>query len=338
MLNNHQISYLKESELLSAPLKELDLSLKNSWVQPLINQVQDELKTKNIFFKPNIWISDEWFCPDGITGFALPFYLLHPRLIKLEKKNCLQAEGETKKWCLQLLRHEYAHALDNAFHLRKKKKRQSLFGISGKSYPEKYSPKTQSKDYVIHLEGYYAQAHPAEDWAETFAIWLNPTSNWEKTYKNWPAIKKLKYMDEVMTSISGKRPLRKNNNKIDLLENKNITLKDYFNAKKIHLKIDQQKKSLEKDIEQTRISLPMTVALQPGHQSFLRRHRSRIANKVMNDDAIHEREIQQIIEEMSSHCLENHYDFQSQDDDQLIGLISKKMTQMIRKKNKTVIM
>ncbi len=64
-------------------------------------------------------------------------------------------------------------------------------------YPEYYHPKTSSRDFVLHLEMWYAQAHPLEDFAETFAVWLRPGSRWRTRYRKWPAIKKLEMVDSL---------------------------------------------------------------------------------------------------------------------------------------------
>jgi hypothetical protein len=50
----------------------------------------------------------------------------------------------------------------------------------------------------------YAQKHPDEDCAETFAVWLTPGSGWRRRYRNWPALKKLQYVDGLMKSLRGK--------------------------------------------------------------------------------------------------------------------------------------
>ena len=113
----------------------------------------------------------------------------------------MEAEGYLEKDCMKLLRHESGHAIDNAYRLRKIKRRQNLFGLSSTPYPDSYSPRAYSKKYVVHLNSWYAQSHPDEDWAETFAVWLNPRSNWKKRYRHWPAMKKLEMVDEIMSTI-----------------------------------------------------------------------------------------------------------------------------------------
>ena len=117
-----------------------------------------------------------------MPGVAIPFYLAHPRLARLEFAQMLEVEGGTPEWCMRILRHEAGHALDNAYGLRRRRRRQQLFGLSSKPYPEYYTPRPYSRSFVLHLEPWYAQSHPDEDFAETFAVWLTPDSPWRTRY------------------------------------------------------------------------------------------------------------------------------------------------------------
>ena len=83
---------------------------------------------------------------------------------------------------MKILRHEAGHAIDNAYKLRQRRRRQQMFGPSYMQYPEYYTPKPYSKSFVLHLDSWYAQSHPDEDFAETFAVWLTPESDWRARY------------------------------------------------------------------------------------------------------------------------------------------------------------
>ncbi len=179
------LSKLSDKELLQNRLCDLPLELSNIPFSNELKQLGQELKSKGIDFSPRVWIAEDWYSPDGSAGFAIPLYLCHERLTKLQKKHVGFIEGQTRNEFLKLIRHETAHALDNAFYLRKNKKRQALFGLTSTPYPLSYDFNPNSIDYVIHLKDHYAQAHPDEDWAETFSVWLNPKSNWKNKYKNW---------------------------------------------------------------------------------------------------------------------------------------------------------
>ena len=151
---------------------DLDLVLERSSVWPRIERLYRELERKHLVFRPHCWISDEWYTPDGVPGIAIPFYLVHPRLAELERSQMREVEGGTVEWCMRILRHETGHAIENAFRLRRRHRRQELFGKTSKPYPKHYAPKPYSKRYVLHLEAYYAQSHPDEDFAETSSGWL----------------------------------------------------------------------------------------------------------------------------------------------------------------------
>jgi len=221
-----------EEQLMALRFCDLDLSISDSFLAPLIRQIRKELKERNILVKPHFWLSDEWFTPDGIPGIALPFYLVHPRLIELERTQVGYAEGDTKEWCLKLLRHELGHVIDNAFELRRKRNRQILFGKSSSAYPAYYSYMPYSKSFVRNIEEGYAQSHPAEDFAETFAVWLDPESDWQKRYKRWPAIRKLNYMENLMGELKGSLPKLKSRMLIDPIQAIRKTLRRHYTDKR----------------------------------------------------------------------------------------------------------
>ena len=169
---------------------------------------------------------------------AVPFYLAHPRLERLEKAQMLAVEGGEHEWCMRILRHEAGHVIDNAYKLRLRKQRRRLFGSSSNPYPEFYAPRPYSKSFVLHLDPWYAQSHPDEDFAETFAVWLTPESNWKTRYAGWPAIKKLEYMDELMQSLVGKTPLLDDIDEIDPLRRLNRSLRYHYKKKRRHYGVD----------------------------------------------------------------------------------------------------
>lgn len=228
---------LSDEELLDINLSDLGLTLEGSWCAPLIKQLEKELSNKGLKFKPHVWISDEWFSPEGIPGVAIPFYVLHPRLIKLERKMNGLVEGATSKAFLKLLRHETGHAIDHGFNLSKRRGREELFGDISIPYPNDYTYRPYSKNYVRHLREGYAQAHPEEDWAETFAVWLTPSENWRQKYKDWGALPKLNYMFKLMTELKGRMPRVKSKEVIDSLADSKLTLRKYYARKALSRKL-----------------------------------------------------------------------------------------------------
>jgi len=196
---------LSDEDLLDIRVSELGLKV-GGRVAGCIKQLYAELKAKGLSLMPRCHIGDEWFCPEGCAAIFIPFYLFDDRLRKLERKMLMEVEGGTREECMKLLRHEAGHAYSYAYKLQRRKKWQKHFGLASRDYPETYRPRRYSKSFVIHLDDWYAQMHPDEDWAETFAVWLTPKSDWENEYAGWPALRKLEYVDELMGSLIGKEP------------------------------------------------------------------------------------------------------------------------------------
>lgn len=235
-----ELSTISEKELLRTRICDLEVTLNQTPIMRGINDLYFELNSNLINFIPKIWISTDWFSPDGVSGFAIPFYLIHPRLTELEFKNTGLVEGNTYKTLMQLLRHETGHAIDNAFHLRKSKRRQNLFGLSSTKYPISYLPVAGNRNYVRHLEEFYAQAHPDEDWAETFAVWLDPKSNWKNKYQSWNAIHKLNFINDQMRSLEGKVQVSNKLNEVDSISKDTRTISDYYKDKRKQLKLNRR--------------------------------------------------------------------------------------------------
>ena len=208
---------LPDAELMQLRFCDLGLSLEGTTLEPSIAQIAQELAARGLSFRPHYWLSEEWFTPDGVPGIAIPFYLAHPRLARLELAQMLEVEGGDPETCLQILRHEAGHAIDNAYDLRRRTTRRRLFGHPTTPYPEHYTPKPYSKSFVQHLDHWYAQSHPDEDFAETFAVWLDPQSMWATRYAGWPAVRKLEYMDGLMKRLTGVRPFTRSRRQVEPL-------------------------------------------------------------------------------------------------------------------------
>jgi hypothetical protein len=148
---------LSDEALLDLRFCDLGLQIEGSWLEPRLITLYDELAARGLTFKPHAWISAEWFSPDGVPGIAIPFYLAHPRLMKLEEAQMLEVEGGTPEWCMQILRHEAGHAFDNAYALRRRRRRVRLFGSPSVAYPDFYLPRPYSKSFVLHLDSWLAE-------------------------------------------------------------------------------------------------------------------------------------------------------------------------------------
>src|ERR1041384_2424028 len=223
---------LTDEELLEKRISQLGLKLEGPDPEPLIGQLYQELTQKGLAFQPPCHVGDEWFVPVGIPAIFIPFFLVHDRLRPLERKLILEVEGETKEWFMRLMRHEAAHAYSYAYQLYRRKKWQQTFGLASTEETEFYRPRPYSRSYVVHLDDWYAQSHPDEDFAETFAVWLTPGLDWRERYKGWKALQKLESLDELMRSLAGKPPIHTpayNPADHDCL---NIKLKTYYARKR----------------------------------------------------------------------------------------------------------
>lgn len=222
---------LPDAELLQLRFCDLGLKLEGTPLARRLQRVYGELERRGISFRPHMWLSEEWFSPDGIPGIAVPFYLAHPRLMQLERHMMRQVEGGNSGWMMRILRHEVGHAIDTAFRLRRRARWREVFGPASLPYPESYRARPGSRSFVRHLGEWYAQSHPTEDFAETFAVWLKPNSDWRRTYASWPAWEKLHLVDEMMHEVAAGRPLVRSRALIEPLSTNRRTLAQHYREK-----------------------------------------------------------------------------------------------------------
>jgi hypothetical protein len=229
---------LDDEALLDKRFCDLRLALGGSRLESGIRRLYAELARKGIRFRPHFWLSEEWFSPDGIPGIAIPFYLAHPRLQRLERRFMHEVEGGNDKWLMRILRHETGHAIDTAFALRRRKAWREVFGKASRKYPSRYSPRPGSRKFVLHLGHWYAQSHPTEDFAETFAVWLPPRSRWRSQYEGWPAMAKLEFVDRTMRALEGRRAVRLDRATVEPLSDNRRTLREHYRRKQRRYEID----------------------------------------------------------------------------------------------------
>jgi hypothetical protein len=197
---------LDDEQLLSLRFCDLGLSIAGTVLEEAIERLYAELAQRHIRLRPHCWLAEEWFSPDGVPGIAIPFYLAHPRLARLERRFIGEVEGGNRTWLMRILRHEAGHAIDSAYRLRRRRRWREVFGPASLPYPHSYRPRPGSRRYVQHLGEWYAQAHPTEDFAETFAVWLQPRSGWRTDYAGWPALRKLEFIDGLIAEIGASAP------------------------------------------------------------------------------------------------------------------------------------
>jgi hypothetical protein len=292
---------LPDDQLLNARLADLPLTISGT-LATRIAQLQGELEARGLRIPIHFYLSDEWFTPDGATSIAIPFYLAHPRLEKLEASQMLEVEGGEHEWCMRILRHEAGHAIDNAFKLRLRRQRREVFGSPSTPYPEFYTPKPYSKSFVLHLDSWYAQSHPDEDFAETFAVWLTPNSEWQPRYAGWPAVKKLEYMDRLMRSLQQREPRLQNPEEIDPLPKLRKTLRQHYKNKRRHYGVDHPH-FYDRDLRRLFSDAPEFSGNITAAQ-FIARTRRTVRRVVASWTGIYQYTIDQVLEDMMNRCRE----------------------------------
>ncbi len=286
--------------LLNVRIRDLPLRIEGTELAHRTRRLHAELKQRGFDFRPHFWLSDEWFSPDGVPGVAIPFFLAHPRLKRLERELMLEVEGGAPAECMKLLRHEAGHALLNAYQLHRRRDWQRHFGRSSARYPDTYVPRPYSKRFVLHLGNWYAQAHPHEDWAETFAVWLKPNSDWRKRYRGWPALKKLEYVDRLMEEIRAKPPRLRNCREILPLRSLKMTLREYY--------VEKQKRYGKDRPEFFDVDLSRLFSDAEEHKAnetaahYIRRNKSEIIDIVARWTSEYHYRISEVLKEMIRRC------------------------------------
>jgi putative zinc-binding metallo-peptidase len=291
---------LEDELLLDLRLCDLPLSVEGTVMEQRVRRLYQELAEHGIRFKPHVWYAEEWFSPDAVPGIAIPFYLAHPRLIKLERKQMLEVEGGTDIECMRILRHEAGHALDTAFRLHHKRRWRELFGSFTRPYPDFYKPKANSRSYVLHLDAWYAQAHPAEDFAETFAVWLTPGSRWRRQYRGWPALRKLEYVDHLMTEIAEATPKIRLRNKVEPLSEIKVTLREHYRRKSQHYAFEWPA-FYDRDLRLIFSPSPHHKN-RPSAGAFLRDVGEELCQVVAEGTGVHQYTINQLLQDMIERC------------------------------------
>ncbi|MCC7124246.1 MAG: putative zinc-binding metallopeptidase [Acidobacteria bacterium] len=293
---------LDDEALLDVRLADLPVTIAGSALEAPLAQLTAELAAKGLQCPIHFYLADTWFTPDGFISMAVPFYLAHPRLQRLELAQMLEVEGGEHEWCMRILRHEAGHVIDNAYRLRLRRQRRALFGSSREEYPDFYAPRPYSKSFVLHLDPWYAQSHPDEDFAETFAVWLTPGANWTQRYAGWPALKKLEYMDALMRSLAGTTPTVVQADEVDPLRRERRTLRQYYRRKRRHYGVDHPA-FYDRDLRRLFSDAP-AFAGQPTAAQFIARLRRPVRRLVADWTGIYQYTIDRVIEDMMTRSRE----------------------------------
>lgn len=200
---------LREAHLWSTPIRDLGLTIKGTRLEPILEEFEQELDHCGFArLKPRFYLSTEWGVPFETIAIAIPFYLAKPELTEEHARRFGHVEGMGRNDVLRYLRHEMGHVVNYAYRLFEDPEWIRLFGPITTPYIEEYHPKPFSRRYVQHLPGWYAQKHPDEDWAETFAVWMTPGRNWREEYASWAeALAKLTWCDTAVREVQQRDPV-----------------------------------------------------------------------------------------------------------------------------------
>jgi hypothetical protein len=272
---------------------DLKLSIRRSPLAAHLRQLYSDLDRRGIKLRPHAWLSEEWFSPDGIPGIAVPFYLAHPRLERLERRIMHEAEGGNSRLLMRILRHEAGHALDNAYRLRRRGSWREVFGRASLPYPARYRARAGSRRYVHHLGEWYAQAHPTEDFAETFAVWLTPKSGWRKSYAGWPALHKLRAVEALVASVRGRRAPVRNRTRIEPLDTNTRTLAQHYRRKLRHNRLIRR--GLADELLKRAFARERARRSAPRAATLLRAHARRLTAAVARGQRIERYSVEQVL-------------------------------------------
>ena len=296
----HAWEILTDEQLLSLRFCDLKLKIQGTDLEEAVQRLYRELSMRGIRFRPHCWLSQEWFSPDGIPGIAIPFYLAHRRLISIERRFMREVEGGNRNWLMRILRHEAGHAVDSAYRLRRRSRWREVFGPASLPYPDTYRPRPGSRRFVQHLGAWYAQAHPTEDFAETFAVWLKPHSPWRREYLGWPAFAKLEYIDSLALEIGASRPLVSARDTIEEVTEETRTLRDHYDQKLARYRMPRRC-GADELLLKVFTPAPQTRS-RPKAAQVLRELRSPLRQQIQRTGAFSEYLLHQVLRLMIERC------------------------------------
>ncbi|HUR29268.1 MAG TPA: putative zinc-binding metallopeptidase [Planctomycetota bacterium] len=235
----------QEANLRTERIRDLGLSIEGTRLEPVIDEFQAEIAALPLaHLTPTFYLSTEWGVVFGSQSIALPFYLARPELEAIQVEQVGHLEGAGRTEILRYLRHEFGHVVNYAWHLFEMEEWVRHFGSITQPYLEEYNPKPFSRRFVRHLPGWYAQKHPDEDWAETFAVWMTPKKDWRKTYRTWPtALAKLEYCDRLLATLRDKPLLEVAQERDQEVGELAISLQEYYS------KLDKSEDGLPPGLE-----------------------------------------------------------------------------------------
>lgn len=193
--------------LTATPIRDLGLTIAGTQLEPIVVRFLAEIDGAGLSrIRPRIYLSTEWGVPADTIALGIPFYLASPELIDLHRAKGGLVEGTDAEDILRYLRHEMGHVVTHAYKLYDDPEWVGMFGSTTQPYRDHYRAVPFHPNFVSHLPGWYAQKHPDEDFAETFAVWMED-EGWAEEYAGRAVITKLQYVDRLMKRLRTEDPL-----------------------------------------------------------------------------------------------------------------------------------
>ena len=198
-----------ESNLWATPIRDFGLTIEGTPLQPIIEEFEEELRRVGLTrIHPRFYLSTEWGVPFETVAIGIPFYLARPDLTALHAERTGHVEGFGRADILRYLRHEMGHVVNYAYRLYEQRGVGQAVRLDHPAVPRRSTgPSRSAGASCATCPGWYAQKHPDEDWAETFAVWMTPGCDWRAEYAGWPAaLAKLEYCDRTHGGAARPRP------------------------------------------------------------------------------------------------------------------------------------
>jgi hypothetical protein len=283
--------------ILSVRICHLGLKIAGSPVEKYVNRLYRELERKRLTnFRPRCYLSDEWGCPSGEPAIGIPLYLADSRLAVLERElNDLEGPLAT----MQYMRHEAGHAFNYAYELYKREDWHQLFGSFRRAYRDDYRATPFAPQFVTYLPGWYAQKHPDEDFAETFAVWLTPGSNWRTRYRNTPALNKLQYVERIAREVRNQKPPHPHGEPDLTVDDMDYTVAEFYERTLQEQPVPAQLPSDTELAEIFRSTLRGRKKLKPA-AALVREHRKAMADSIARWTAAQRPLVKRLLETIES--------------------------------------
>ena len=200
-----------KTELLSTPVCDLGLRLPGTPLRSYVERALAETRECGVAIEPFFYLSDGYGCVQGTGNIGLGFWDATDLLRDVHH----DARGYTRDEMdlVLLLKHEIGHAFCYSHKLFQLPQFREVFGIRGNffaTYPDhdRYLYDPYSLDHVNPDNDHYAQKHPDDDFAETFATYVDRTQAWRERYGNRSgALRKIGFVAELIDRYGTESPI-----------------------------------------------------------------------------------------------------------------------------------